>query len=245
MARARKTKAKTKTASVGSVSADVSTEVETDAAAKSLDAIAALLDGDAEIQLDEPPEVSESEAIDAVAAEIDKEDAKGKAYKSSESEIEVAEDAKKAGAKRKATSSNPEAFGEMIKSYHEADPLTLDADEGVLTDKQISELIEAVPQKKVREKVLNLLGNVLKDETLSNFTVVALGVLKQGYLEGKEVTSAQIRKAYEEKGYKSGTTAAQTGQMMSMFPALKMAERKDRGTLVPNPNSVLLEALCA
>jgi hypothetical protein len=87
---------------------------------------------------------------------------------------------------------------------------------------------------------------VLNDGNISKYTVIALEVLKAAYHEEcKPVTAGDIKKAYEAHGYKSGTVNAQQGQMMVLFSALGMAKRVDRSTLQPNPNSVLLDALCA
>lgn len=206
-----------------------------------------------------PAVVSDEDAADDVAEALAGEEAKSEAYADQKSDIDIKEDAVEAAPETKAevkTEAEKEkapkkpaspklGFEETIRLMHANDPITLDSEEGPLNDDGIATLIADVYQVKVREKVTNLLNGVLKDAGISKYTVIALEVLKKAYHEDTVVTAADIKKAYEAHGYKSGTVNAQQGQMMVLFSALGMAKRVDRGTLKPNPNSVLLDALCA
>lgn len=249
------------------------TEVTADKATTSdaeLAALTEMLDNpDAEIELDETPAkeatpvtgdttpakgskgasvVSDNDLADDAAADIASEEAKGAAYADQESEVDISGDDSKTAkpGKKGGTPRVPkQSFEDAIKAMHAEEPLTFDAETGPLDDAAVDALIAGVHQVKVREKVVNLLQGVLKGGGISTYTQIALEVMKAAYLEGKPVTSADFRKAYEAKGYKSGTVGAQTGQMMVMFDALEMAKRIDRQTLEPNPNSVLLDALCS
>jgi len=242
MARKRKATAST-AASVEEVTADTTTM---DAAAADIDAIAALLDAESAAPVEDVAS-DEGELIDSVASEIDLADAKGEAYKSSTSEIDTSEE--KSGDEKVVKTARSRAvkqpFEDIVMAYHKEEPLVLDAEQGEMTDAQVKELIASMPQKKVREKALQMFGNIMKDEKLSKYTIIALEVLKKAYLSGEVVTTAQLKKAYENEGYKPGTANAQQGQMMVLFSEMKLAERLDRSTLKPNPNSVLLEAYCS
>lgn len=203
-----------------------------------------------------PAVVSDEDVTDDVAEAIAGEEAKGEAYADQTSDIDIKEDAVEAAPETKVETkvetkapkkpASPKlGFEETIRLMHANDPITLDSEEGPLNDDGIATLIADVYQVKVREKVTNLLNGVLNDAGISKYTVIALEVLKKAYHEDTVVTAADIKKAYEAHGYKSGTVNAQQGQMMVLFSALGMAKRIDRGTLKPNPNSVLLDALCA
>ena len=197
--------------------------------------------------------VSDEELSDDIADDIAALDAREGAYADQESEVDIAEagpsEAKSEG-KAEAKADKPKRsvklpFEDAVKAIHAAEPLCLDSEAGALDDAGIQTLIDGVKQVKVQEKLVNLLHGVLADAKMSVYTTIALDLLKKAYHSGEALTSAQIRKAYEEKGYKSGTVNAQQGQMMVLFSALGMADRVDRATLKPNANSVLLDALCA
>lgn len=227
-------------------------------ASADLAALEALLGADDEIllaapepEVEEIADVSEDDLADAVAKEISAAEARADGYAETvadpdadpvtrdEAEDLVAEPKKKASAPRAAALS----FEETLQRMHDADPLVLDSEAGPISD--ISEITSQVTQIKVKEKVTNLLHGVLTGGSISVYTAIALEELKKAYLEERELSSHDIRKAYEAKGYKSGTVNAQAGQMMTLFPALKMATRDARSTLKPNPNSVLLDILCS
>lgn len=203
-----------------------------------------------------PAPVSDEDLESDAAADVENDAVKAEAYASQTSEIdtsagetapEEAVDAAPAEEKPKKEKKAPApklSFEEAIRVMHSAEPICLDAEEGPLDEAGIATLIADVPQKKVREKVLQTLNAVISGGKLSVYTAIALELLKTAYHSGEPLTAEQIAKAYEEKGYKSGTVAAQKGQMLVVFSALGMAKRSG-STLTPNPNSVLLDALCS
>lgn len=122
----------------------------------------------------------------------------------------------------------------------------LDSEEGEMTETQLMDLMRDVTQIKVREKILNLCHHVMSGRKLNGYTEIAAKILIAHQLDGcKPVTSADIKKGYEAAGYKPGTVNAQQGQMMSLFRAMGMATAKDRGILIPNANSVILDVLAS
>lgn len=92
--------------------------------------------------------------------------------------------------------------------------------------------------KKVREKVLNVFQHVHGGVNLSTYTAMAMTLLK---LKG-EITSDDLRQAYIDRPYSTGTASAQSSQMFQLLPALGLANR-DGKALTLNPNSVLKEML--
>lgn len=230
----------------------------TDNEAAELAAIEAALngDGDAEITIDDSKfeEVDEQELTAAIAAD----EAKEAAYEEQTSEIEVADaeevedaakSAKKGGGTAKGSVSSKSA---NVADFQDAvlkilgEGAAFDTEDGELTDDELRNMMSAITQKKVREKVVNMLQSVMSGSSLSTYSKIAVDLMVKAHLDGdKPVTLADIKKAYEAKGYKSGTVNAQAGQMMSLFPALKMATRSERGVLAPNPNSVLLDAFAS
>lgn len=230
----------------------------TDTEAAELAAIEAALngDGDAEVTIDDSKfeEVDDKELEAAIAAD----EAKKAAYEEQTSEIEVADaeeiedagkQAKKGGSKAKGSvsskSANMEDFQNSVLSIL-GEGAAFDTEDGELTDDQVKDMMATITQKKVREKVVNMLQSVMTGSSLSTYSKIAVDLMVKAHLDGdKPVTLTEIKRAYEEKGYKSGTVNAQAGQMMSLFPALKMASRTERGVLAPNPNSVLLDAFAS
>jgi hypothetical protein len=76
--------------------------------------------------------------------------------------------------------------------------------------------------KKVREKVINIAQTLSGKSTLSVYTKVAIEALKdQG-----ELSIQGIKDAFEaHRPYGAGTLSAQSSQMMSLLPAMGIAER--------------------
>ena len=95
--------------------------------------------------------------------------------------------------------------------------------------------------KKVQEKALNLIACAVRGGTLSVYTKIALANL----FEAGKITSADLAQAYRDNpdpSYSDGTARAQSGQMMKLLPALKIAARAG-STLVVNEDSVLALSL--
>lgn len=126
----------------------------------------------------------------------------------------------------------------VLDSEHADKPLDEDA---------VRALAKSITQKKVREKVINLLEAAFSDRSLSVYTKIALDeVLIPAFNDGcTPVTVASIKAKYKERDYKDGTASAQSGQMTPLFEALKMVKRGERGVIIPNANSVILDMLAA
>lgn len=234
----------------------ISADAPLDEAAE-LAAIEAALNGetDAEIEIEDATfeEVNEEELMNALEAD----EAKERAYETAESEIETAaedEEGEKPVEKKKAARTpggqaairDADAFASAAIAAFGGDSLILDSEEGALTEEQFRERLAEVKQIKVREKVLNLLNAAMNGRTPTKYTQIAGDLLVKASLNGENLTIAEIKKAYEDNGYKPGTVNAQAGQMMALFPALGMAKRGAvRGVLEPNPNSLLLDILAS
>jgi hypothetical protein len=228
-------------------------------------ALEALLSDD-EINLSSPEpdvaEVEEDDLADEISKELNAKEAKEASYKAKTPTVatasydgpveefdisDVADDEEIAAETPEKKAKTPRAvkltFEDALQRMHDAEPLVLDVEEGPIDSIEV--ITKEVTQKKVKEKVVNLLQGVLVDGKISVYTVIALEALKTAYLEDRLLTSEEIRKAFEAKGYKSGTVNAQSGQMLTLFPALKMVTREGRSALKPNKNSVLLDVLCS
>lgn len=92
--------------------------------------------------------------------------------------------------------------------------------------------------KKVGEKAVNLLAHLQGNAVLSVYTVIALEMLlKNGTLTSKELFDRYMKRPYSE-----GTSRSQSGQLMQLLPALKIANRVGK-SLELNEDSVLAAAL--
>ncbi|MDX5412823.1 MAG: hypothetical protein LPK02_07225 [Rhodobacterales bacterium] len=220
----------------------------------------------------EEPEVVSADAEDitvdievddtelTVALEAD--EALSAAYEEQESTVEMVNEDEVAAAAAKASKTVKKASGskkidvttdatlfanavlDAFKSKGEE--ITLDAEEGPVDTDSFTTRLKAVSQKKVREKILNMIDAALEGKAPSVYTKIAAKLLSEAATKGESVTIAQIKKAYEDAGYKAGTVAAQSGQMMSLFPTLGLAKTGPvKGVLEPNPNSVLLDLVAS
>lgn len=89
--------------------------------------------------------------------------------------------------------------------------------------------------KKQKEKVINIFKFLAEKATLSVYTDIALGIIaRTGSLSTKE-----LRDAYLAKPYSTGTTNAQSSQLMNIIPMMRIALPKE-GKLVANPDSTIL-----
>lgn len=102
---------------------------------------------------------------------------------------------------------------------------------------------DSTSQIKVREKMIQLFGylsgtNVKLNEVMRrSFTVL----LKDGSLISGE--KGNLHADLLAKPYSVGTARAQSGQIFSLFPQLKIVIKSDRGVYVANPDSVILQAM--
>ena len=212
-------------------------------------------EGDAELEINDEDfaEVDDSDLDEALKAD----EAKEKAYSDQGAKVEATEEVaaeekpEKKEAKVKKEPSAPNAtrdagaFAKQVASIL-GDGAVLDSDEGELTEAQLTEAMNEITQIKVREKVLNLCNHMMNGRELNRYTQIAAKILVDAQLDGcKPVTIADLKKGYEEAGYKPGTVNAQSGQLMALFRSMGMAKPKGRGVLEPNPNSVILDALAS
>lgn len=104
----------------------------------------------------------------------------------------------------------------------------------------INELLNSIDgaAKKVGEKAVNLVYALQGKQNLSSYTKIAFQLLAA---KG-EVTASDIKNEYLAVPYSAGTAAAQTSQMMLLFPMLGIASR-DKSKLTFNKDSVLGAAL--
>lgn len=235
MARTRNAK-KTKTSADGALA----TETTVDTSAADLAAIEAILNAETVI-LD--PEEIENAAADAIAADEVRTDA----YADQESSIDVADEddvaevsAESATKVKKTRTAGPKlGFKEGVFKLFSENPAILDSEDGELSEEQLSAVLDSVTQVKVQDKVGNLLACAVSGATPSKLTMIGIKALIDA---PGVVTSKQMIAAFKAHGYTDGTANAQAGQMMAMFPVLKLATRTERGVLNPNSNSVILDS---
>lgn len=102
---------------------------------------------------------------------------------------------------------------------------------------------DGTSQIKVREKMVQLFGylsgtNIKLNEVMRRaFTVL----LKDGNLISGEKGNLHIDLL--AKPYSVGTARAQSGQIFSLFPQLKIVTKSDRGVYTANPDSVILQMM--
>lgn len=92
--------------------------------------------------------------------------------------------------------------------------------------------------KKVGEKALNLLRHQSARDSVQVYTRIALDLL----IQKGEFTAKELMKAYATAGdgYSPGTQAAQSNQIMQLFPALLIADRPSSDRLVLRDESVIV-----
>lgn len=133
----------------------------------------------------------------------------------------------------------------MLASFDGALVLSAD-DEEAMDAEALTAFCATITQKKVREKVVNLLKALLSDGKVSVYTQHAMKLVVDAYSNDcATVTLAQIKQHLMDNGSSTGTAASQAGQMMSMLPALGIVTKPQNGSLVPNPKSLLLDAYMA
>lgn len=99
-------------------------------------------------------------------------------------------------------------------------------------------------QKKVAEKVVMLFGWLKNGGKLNQVMDITFRqLITDGEIQSGE--KGNLHQALLAKPYSKGTANAQGGQMMAMLPMLKIATMSEKGKLVANPNSVILDAVKA
>jgi hypothetical protein len=93
-------------------------------------------------------------------------------------------------------------------------------------------------QKKVQEKFENVLLSLAVDKKPSIYVMQAFAAL----VKTGEITSNDLVKALTAHGMNESTARSQSGQIMSLFPALAIADRDGR-TLKMRDDSLLVSAL--
>ena len=241
----------------------------TETTAAELDAIEAALNGegdmDLELEINDASDIDEAELAAAVEADEAKEAAreaepakkttgkKTSTKKASKPEEAPAEEGgeekvvKKGRARGQFPSETPEQFADTLVNIFASEPAVFDTEEGALDEEGLRNVAAGVTQKKVREKVVNLLKAVMHGGNPTKYTEIANKILVDAYLNDcRPVTLGEIKDAYVAAGYKPGTVNAQAGQMMALYPALAIAKRGEvRGQIIPNANSVILDILAS
>lgn len=151
------------------------------------------------------------------------------------------EQSENTGPKRKVFEKESEA----IRYYMGEQPIVLDAttpeDQYEAQSAAVLAEVDATKQKKVREKAVNAFWSVATQNPakLSKYTKIAISVLRdKGSVTGPELKAAMA------DHMAASTASAQSGQMLSLLPLLRIAN-KDGKTLVLNENSVLADIFVA
>lgn len=227
-----------------------------------LDAIDAVLNGQGDLDLEiedaDFQDVDEGEllkAIDATAAdetasEGARDEAVSEGYhddaekgKAAEPKTVVAKEGGKPKEKGPSAASivdDPTRFADEMVKIMGDDEIMLEAD-AILSEDDFRTVMNGITQKKVRSKALSLMRSALRGDNLEKYAGIGVKLLAEASASGKNLTLEQIKVELRANGYKEGTVSAQSGQLMNLFPSLKMAKRETRGVLEPNPDSVLLD----
>lgn len=227
-------------------------DIKSDEAAE-LAALEAALNGDGDMEINDEDFADVDD--DALNEALQASEAKEKAYSDQKSSIDISDapeaeenPEKKANASKNSTPNatrDADAFAKQVAGIL-GEGAVLDSDEGELTEDQLIEAMKGITQIKVREKVLNLCNHMMSGRELNRYTQIAVKILIDAHNDGcKPVTIGDIKKGYEEAGYKPGTVNAQAGQLMALFRSMRMGKSDGRGVLIPNPNSVILDALAS
>ena len=201
-------------------------EVEFDLEASNADFDAALAAAEAPAEPMDMTEVYESQP-DGDTVEVDTEKAVASAKKSVGKVV------------RSATRTPKMDFEDAMRAKLVGGMLTLDQEP--LDAAAVDAIAGKITQKKVKEKVLNILDAVAGRSKLSVYTEIAIAAVKDAMAKGGTLQTKDI--AERMKGtYSPGTTAAQSGQMRAMLPALGIVTLEGN-VMRPNPDSVLLDVL--
>jgi hypothetical protein len=196
--------------------------------------------------------ILDEETADAIEAEMQLQEAREEVYASQEGDttnLEAAETAPAAAAPAKTRKAAGAAKPRTPRVSIDALPvdafvLTSHVPEDLEANK--AAVIRACPaQKKVQEKFENLLVSIHQGKAPSTYVMDCFRTLDAA----GEITSSDMVAALKatstkngSKTYAEGTARSQVGQIMALFPALKIAVRNGN-KLTVNPNSFLVEAL--
>jgi hypothetical protein len=194
--------------------------------------------------------VLDDETADAIEAEMDLQDTRGELYatqEADETDLEAQpEPAAPAKAPRAPKAAKPRVARISVDSLP-VDAFVLTTDIPADLDANKAAVIRACPaQKKVQEKFENLLVSIHQGKAPSTYIMDCFRALEA---KGGQITSLDLVAALKgtslkngSKTYSEGTARSQVGQIMALFPALKIATRAGN-QLTLNPDSLLVEAL--
>ncbi|MCP1539971.1 hypothetical protein [Methylorubrum extorquens] len=189
--------------------------------------------------------------VNAIEAEMDLQETRDEIYGSAEAtetELDPEAVAPAAPAKKKAAATPKKERTARISVESlpvDAFVLTSDIPDDLEANK-IAVLRACPAQKKVKEKFDNILTSIHQGKAPSTYIMDCFRFL---VAKGGEITSldlvAALRSTNLKNGastYSEGTARSQVGQIMALFPALKIAAR-DGNKLTLNADSLLAEAL--
>lgn len=128
------------------------------------------------------------------------------------------------------------------ESLHAAMILEVGDKAGEENTKAISAKIDNLA-KKIGEKAVNVLRNRNNPANLQVYTRIGIEKLvAAGTMTSKDLTD-HYHTGAGGKSYTIGTARAQGNQLMTLLPALKIANATAKGTLEVNPNSAILAEL--
>ncbi|QIG69163.1 hypothetical protein EVB77_129 [Rhizobium phage RHph_N1_10] len=183
--------------------------------------------------------------IDALEMNLDREEG----YASQESETDIPQNAAGAVAAARAQPATPRAPRAAGTPRTPRDMASLDAkvfvlegDAASMTDEDLAAnktaVMGALPtQKKIAEKFENLFAALNAGKQPSVYVVQAFKLLD----EKKTLSGTDITTMFKAS-YKQGTAQSQSGQVMTLFEATKIATRT-KNTLVLNENSTVAQRL--
>ncbi|TXN08949.1 hypothetical protein FV222_00320 [Methylobacterium sp. WL103] len=183
----------------------------------------------------------DEDVTDALAAEIDMEEQRDAIYAeqpADDTSLDASAPPAAAPKKARAVSTGVPRARTAVADLHEDNfVLTTDIPADLAANK--AAVLTACPaQKKVREKFENLLVSVAGNRAPSTYTVICFKAL----MASGEVTGAELTGALKSSGLGEGTARSQSGQLMALFPAVKIATPAGN-KLTVNPDSLLVAAL--
>lgn len=126
----------------------------------------------------------------------------------------------------------------------EIEDADLDADKLNEKMEEILSKIDAMP-KKVGEKAANMFSFLKTGERLSEYTKIGLKrLIEKGSVSSKELVETMRWWPDGSMHYEEGTARSQSQQLMTLFPAMKIAT-KSGSVLTLNPESTIVEAFKA
>lgn len=191
------------------------------------------------------PEVIDDEQAADVEAAIQLEEAKAESYESQEAEPEreplktTEPKAKKAKANAMPSEAIRARLGATVYQT-----VLINPDDVELSQTELEARVDGYLEsfdglaKKVGEKVVNFYAALAGNAQLSNYTRIALDLLK----EKGEIQVADIRNKFLDHPYSPGTSSSQASQMNLMLPSVGIA-KKVGNTLTFNEDSPVADLL--